>query len=93
VSTDKPWDRIAAALESAGDGGVDGGHHKAWVIDQMVRALTGCPTVTRTATDCNGETYEYDALGESAEYTAWVAAFCSGENGPDTYSWDEGVAP
>ena len=22
-------------------GGIDGDHHKAWVIDQMVRALTG----------------------------------------------------
>jgi hypothetical protein len=24
-------------------GGIDGGHHKQWVLDQVVRALTGCP--------------------------------------------------
>jgi hypothetical protein len=33
--------RMHAALEIARRyGGVDGDHHKAWVIDQMVRALT-----------------------------------------------------
>lgn len=32
--------RIAEALDIAGYyGGIDGEHHKAWVIDQMVRAL------------------------------------------------------
>lgn len=50
-------------------GGIDGEHHKAWVIDQMVRALTG-----------DG-------------YAAWVAAAKEGEDGPETYEWDEGVAP
>lgn len=38
------WDlqrRIAAALDVAHRyGGIDGEHHKTWVIDQMVRALT-----------------------------------------------------
>lgn len=48
---------------------IDGGHHKTWVIDQMVRALTG------------------------DEYDAWVANYCDGEDGPETYSWDEGIAP
>lgn len=34
--------QIEQALKIAFDyGQVDGGHHKAWVIDQMVRALTG----------------------------------------------------
>lgn len=34
--------RAAKALDVAIQfGGVDGDHHKAWVIDQMVRALTG----------------------------------------------------
>lgn len=34
--------RVQAALELAVRyGGIDGDHHKAWVIDQMVRALTG----------------------------------------------------
>lgn len=34
--------RIQAALDVAHRfGGIDGEHHKEWVIDQMVRALTG----------------------------------------------------
>lgn len=33
--------RIAKAIEIAKDGQYDGEHHKTWVIDQMVRALTG----------------------------------------------------
>ena len=37
----KDGDRIKAALEVAKRyGQTDEGHHKAWVIDQMVRALT-----------------------------------------------------
>ena len=50
-------------------GGTDGAHHKTWVIDQMVRALTG-------------NNYEF-----------WVKEVCAGEDGPDTYSWDKGIAP
>ncbi len=37
-----PDARIREALEIARRYGfIDGGHHKEWVIDQMVRALTG----------------------------------------------------
>lgn len=50
-------------------GGIDGAHHKAWVIDQMVRALTG------------------------DEYEQFVADAKAGEDGPETYEWDEGIAP
>lgn len=61
---------IAAALRVAlRYGGVDGEHHKAWVIDQMVRKLTG------------------------VKYEGWVRAACNGEDGPDTYEWDVGIAP
>lgn len=36
-------ERIKRALEIAHNhGGTDGAHHKQWMIDQMVRALTGC---------------------------------------------------
>lgn len=60
-------ERIKAALDCAS--AVDGAHHKAWVIDQMVRALTG------------------------DDYEQWVKEYCDGEDGPDTYSWDEGMPP
>lgn len=87
-------ERIAYALEIAHEaGGVDGAHHKAWVIDQMVRALTGCPTVTKTAADYRGQSYDYSAQGESDEYLAWVTLAKAGEDGPETYEWDEGIAP
>jgi hypothetical protein len=52
-------------------GGIDSGHHKQWVIDQVLRILLGSP-----------ETYD-----------AWIQSYRSGEDGPNTYDWDEGVAP
>jgi len=63
-------DRIVRALALAVQyGGIDGDHHKAWVIDQMVRILAG-----------DG----YDKL---------VAYAREGEDGPETYDWDVGIAP
>lgn len=62
--------RIPKAIEIAVKyGGIDGDHHKAWVIDQMVRALAG------------------------DEYAAIVAEAKNGEGGPETYEWNEGIAP
>lgn len=82
----KPEERIRLALLiAAEDGTEDGAHHKMWVIDQMVRELTGCPMVTKTANDYRGQEYEYSGLGESEEYRAFVARVEGG--------WDEGIAP
>lgn len=62
--------RIDRAIEFAVRfGGIDGDHHKTWVIDQMVRALAG---------------EDYDQLVKDA---------CDGEDGPNTYEWDTGIAP
>jgi len=85
--------RIAEALDYAADGLTDGAHHKQWVIDQMVRALTGCPVVTKTAIDCNGKPYTYKAQGESQAYLDWVADREYGDDGPQSYEWDEGIVP
>jgi hypothetical protein len=86
--------KIEKALEFAMRyGSIDGGHHKMWVIDQMARALLGCPMVKRTAKNCRGEPYEYEEQGKSKEYVAWVKEHKDGEDGPDTYGWDEGIAP
>ena len=76
--------RIAKALEFAPDSMYDGEHHKTWAIDQIVRALTGCPMVTRTAIDYRGEEYSYETQGESEEYLRFVEA---------NEGWDEGIAP
>ena len=50
-------------------GGIDGGHHKQWIVDQIVRILTG------------------------PEYNEWVGMWEAGEDGPQTYKWDSGIAP
>ena len=77
-----PEERIQKALELAVRfGGIDGAHHKTWVIDQMVRALTGCPQV------------DGDSFGESDEYKRLVAEAKDGKDGPETYDWDVGIAP
>lgn len=57
--------RIAAALEIAvKHGGHDGEHHKAWVIDQMVRVLAGDRYAGIVRAACMGvdgpETYRWD---------------------------------
>lgn len=91
---DKDQERIQKALHIAvAYGGVDGDHHKAWCIDQMVRALTGCPKVAVHANDTNGKPFVYEKLGESVEYLQLVAEARAGEDGPETYDWDVGIAP
>jgi hypothetical protein len=50
-------------------GGIDGGHHKQWLLDQLVRELTG------------------------DDYEKWLAEWQDGEDGAETYLWDEGIAP
>jgi hypothetical protein len=72
---------IAAAL-----GQISGDHHKTWVIDQMVRALTGC-----ISKRVGGQSQL--RLGESEEYREFVRIARAGEDGPDTYEWDTGIAP
>ena len=86
--------RIESALNLARSyGSIDGDHHKMWVIDQMVRALTGCPVEEKSAVDSRGQSYTYEAQGESEEYRRWVADTKAGNDGPETYEWDEGIAP
>ena len=69
-------EKVENALSIADWGSIDGDHHTMWVIDQMVRALTGCTSDT-----------------ETQEYEDWVADFNNGEEGPNTYEWDTGIAP
>lgn len=74
-------------------GGTDGDHHKAWVLDQIVRILTDCPTVVKNSTDVHGTPYSYEALGDGAEYLEFIRQYNDGEEGPNTYCYDEGIAP
>lgn len=87
--------RVAKALAIAGQyGQIEGAHHKAWVIDQMVRALTGCPAGAKVVKhrDSDAE-YTYWRQMSSLGYHRFVKAHKEGEDGPETYSWDEGIAP
>jgi hypothetical protein len=62
-------DKEQKALDLIGEwGGIDGGHHKQWLLDQLVRVLAD-------------------------DYRAWVVEYQDGEDGEDTYEWDEGIAP
>ena len=88
------YDRIKETLDVlVRYGQTDGAHHKAWVIDQAVRCLTGCPREEKTAIDCQEKKYSYGALGESEEYKQLIMESCDGEDGPYNYSWDTGIAP
>lgn len=85
LGEDELLNRINKALAIAQDSGaVDGSHHKMWTIDQMVRALTGCPMVKRTALAPKGYQYDYEVMGESKVY---MDIF-----GNDS-AWDRGIAP
>lgn len=89
-------ERIDQALAIAAQyGGIDGEHHKAWVIDQMVRALTGCPMVEATAKNCRGEPYTYLRRGESKEYQRFISEVTDGceSCGASGTEWDVGIPP
>lgn len=71
--------------------GHDGAHHKDHCIDQVLRALTGCPIVKKESVDYKGNPYTYEAFGESEEYLEWVRNYEDGEDGPNTYEWIVGI--
>lgn len=71
-------------------GATDGGHHKAWVIDQVVRILVGSDAVYARWVDDYQYTPPETMSPEDEEYA-------KEEAGPDGrvlwYAWDEGIAP
>ena len=67
-----PSMRVRAALDIAlSYGSIEGDHHQAWVIDQIVRAL----------------------CGSEKAYRKFITVHNAGEDGPNTYEWDTGIAP
>lgn len=94
----------AKALDLATSyGQIDGSHHKAWTIDQMVRALTNCPLVEVKLVDIKGASFTYEKQAESEEYKALVKQYEYGypleiQNGEvdgeeQQYVWDQGIPP
>lgn len=74
-------------------GGIDGAHHKEWVLDQVARILNGAPVVVYQKRWEDGHVEYEPEVGESDQYHEWVAAFKDGEDGPETYEYSEGIAP
>jgi hypothetical protein len=74
-------------------GGIDCDHHKAWVIDQMIRALTGCPLKMHQATDVNGNPYEYECQVESEEYRKLIDESIRDDDGNVAYTHNVGIPP
>jgi hypothetical protein len=74
-------------------GGIDGAHHKDWVLDQVTRILMNAPVTIEEARWENGETELRYSVGTSDEYEEWVRQLKDGEDGPDTYDYSTGIAP
>lgn len=75
-------------------GGIDGEHHKTWLLDQVVRTLTECPQVDKLKVLKDGTSFTYKTLGESEEYKKFCEISRYGEDGEFTYGErDTGIAP
>lgn len=75
-------------------GQIDGDHHKLWVLDQVARILKGTPVICKEARWNDGTINLRVTTGKpSQEYKKWVKEMCAGEDGPDTYGYDVGIAP
>lgn len=82
-------------------GGIDGAHHKTWVLDQVARILNGTPVKVKRANWGPSDEYPDGHIewrfttGEpSAEYLKMVEdAKYNEDDEDDPYEWDEGIAP
>lgn len=76
------WDadqRIVTALTIIEDyAGIDGTHHKAWVIDQILRVLTQS---------------QYDAWVDRWEHGCIHNRIEECDDDCEQYEWDTGIAP
>lgn len=77
-------------------GGIDGSHHKDWLIDQIVRILNDTEVIVEKYEYEDGE-FEYVVNLEdaSSEYWGWVKKYEQYDEETDEtlYDWDEGIAP
>lgn len=78
-------ERVMAALQIAVEyGQCDGTFHKAWAIDQMCRTLLANSDFTNSLSIF---------APESDAYKAFITDARAGDDGPETYDWDIGIAP
>lgn len=70
-------------------GGIDGAHHKAWVLDQVARILHGTPVIVTGSRWENGYKETLFRTGDpSSSYLEWAEMMRSAG-----YGYDEGIAP
>lgn len=81
-------------------GQFEGAHHKAWVLDQVVRILHGTPVVVKRASwDAGGGVKEIEYRTSTGQptpaYDEWVEDMKGepGEDGELEYDYDAGVTP
>ena len=85
-------------------GGIDGEHHKNWVLDQVARVLLGTPVLIRVARwrdplkewGWSREEYRIKTGEPSAEYLKWVdeqMGMADPETGEREYDYDVGTPP
>lgn len=75
-------------------GGIDGAHHKDWVLDQVARILCGTKVnVFERSWDDGTIQYSFSVDEESDKYKEWVVLICSDENGELAWDYSVGIAP
>ena len=71
-------------------GQIEGEHHKAWVLDQVVRILLGAPVTVKLAKWSDGQSeLRFMTGAPGAAYESWVRSMNSGDETP----YNMGVAP
>ena len=84
------------AMEYVGRyGGIDGAHHKTWVLDQVARILKGTRVVVKVASwkfgAVNKIEWRFETGKPSKKYLKWVEAIKNVDG--EEYDYDEGLAP
>lgn len=90
-----PKDWAMYWIESYGQ--IDGGYHKAWVLDQVARILKGTPIIVKLAKWKDGQKeYRVSLDNPSQDYIVWVNEMLGEhdkENDEYEYEYDTGIAP
>jgi len=77
-------------------GGIDGEHHKTWVLDQVARILLGAKVDVEEARWENGHSeYRYSLAEPPTAYAEWVDRMLGGTepDGSREYGYDVGIPP
>ena len=87
-------EKVAAALDFVAEYGlIEGEEHRKWVLDQVVRVLTGCPATKQVFVDSEDRERIVRSLGESEAYQEFVVQQVVSDEGVPILMWDTGVEP